>query len=95
MWRKGRTPWGSRKKTWKAQFGSSKTSRIRGAFTMYCAQCGKQIKDQVKFCPYCGSPTGVGEEAQAAPAAAEPPAQIPVEPDPEVQAQTATPEAPA
>ena len=23
---------------------------------MYCHQCGKEINDEVKFCPYCGAP---------------------------------------
>lgn len=24
---------------------------------MYCSKCGKKIKDEVKFCQYCGAPT--------------------------------------
>ena len=27
---------------------------------MYCKQCGKQISDDVKFCPRCGAAVGVG-----------------------------------
>ncbi len=26
---------------------------------MYCAQCGNEISDRVKFCPQCGSSTGI------------------------------------
>lgn len=22
---------------------------------MYCYQCGKQVEEDVKFCPYCGA----------------------------------------
>lgn len=33
---------------------------------MYCKQCGKQISDDVKFCPRCGAAVGVGtNEANA------------------------------
>ncbi|MCD8355177.1 MAG: zinc ribbon domain-containing protein [Clostridia bacterium] len=34
---------------------------------MYCIRCGKQIKDGVKYCMYCGSPTAEGRKAQANP----------------------------
>lgn len=27
---------------------------------MFCKNCGKEIKNNVKFCPYCGKDTGVG-----------------------------------
>lgn len=30
---------------------------------MYCKNCGKEIKDGVHYCPVCGKPTGVAEEA--------------------------------
>ena len=29
---------------------------------MFCEQCGKKINDDVKFCKYCGSPTGGAAE---------------------------------
>ena len=28
---------------------------------MYCHQCGKEINDEVKFCPYCGAPIDLGQ----------------------------------
>lgn len=33
---------------------------------MFCKNCGKQIKDDIAFCPYCGTQTGVpqGQNAQ-------------------------------
>ena len=31
---------------------------------MFCEQCGKQINDDAKFCKYCGSPTGFGDEVR-------------------------------
>lgn len=45
---------------------------------MFCQGCGKEIKDDVKFCPYCGrttditgsAPTNTGAQPAAAPAGA-------------------------
>lgn len=33
---------------------------------MYCPNCGKQIPDTVKFCPFCGSPVHVKEQGNPA-----------------------------
>ncbi|MBR2062039.1 MAG: zinc-ribbon domain-containing protein [Anaerotignum sp.] len=38
---------------------------------MFCEQCGKQIKDDAKFCKYCGSPTGGAVEVKREDPAAE------------------------
>lgn len=32
---------------------------------MYCGKCGKQIKDEAKFCPFCGSPQQAPPEPPA------------------------------
>lgn len=34
---------------------------------MFCANCGKEIRDDAKFCPYCGSTIGGDETAPEAP----------------------------
>jgi hypothetical protein len=34
---------------------------------MYCAQCGKEIRDTAKFCPFCGQTTGTAAPPPAAP----------------------------
>lgn len=39
---------------------------------MYCKQCGKELKNDLKFCPYCGKPVRAEE---AAPSVQEPPAE--------------------
>ncbi|MBQ6680393.1 MAG: zinc ribbon domain-containing protein [Lachnospiraceae bacterium] len=33
---------------------------------MFCQECGKQIKDSAKFCPFCGAKTERGYEAEGA-----------------------------
>ena len=33
---------------------------------MFCSNCGKEIKDGVKFCPYCGAPNSAAEKIKAA-----------------------------
>lgn len=38
---------------------------------MYCMNCGKQIDDDAKFCPYCGSQTALAEPKDSAPIQAE------------------------
>ena len=44
---------------------------------MFCKSCGKQIDDNISFCAYCGTPTGVSPQPdptqQAAPEAPVPP----------------------
>lgn len=32
---------------------------------MYCIKCGKQIKDNSSFCPYCGSGQSYQEEKRS------------------------------
>lgn len=39
---------------------------------MFCLKCGKEIKDDAKFCPYCGAVTGADAPAPAAPASVGP-----------------------
>ncbi|GHU64975.1 hypothetical protein AGMMS49983_11890 [Clostridia bacterium] len=43
---------------------------------MYCINCGKEIKDGAKFCPYCGS-----EQAEAAPSVVSPEQSVPPAPE--------------
>ena len=31
---------------------------------MFCRNCGKEIKEQEKFCPYCGSKVEEGVNAE-------------------------------
>ncbi len=33
---------------------------------MFCSNCGKEIKDGVKFCPSCGAPNSAAEKIKAA-----------------------------
>ncbi len=41
---------------------------------VFCTQCGKQIPEDMKFCPYCGEPTGVGQTSpNSAPSQPAPP----------------------
>ena len=42
-----------------------------GERNMYCMNCGKQIDDDAKFCPYCGSQTALAEPKDSAPIQAE------------------------
>lgn len=32
---------------------------------MFCKKCGKQIKDDARFCPYCGTGVGLSDETQS------------------------------
>ena len=32
---------------------------------MFCKKCGKEIKEGVRFCPYCGAESGVSNEMKA------------------------------
>lgn len=32
---------------------------------MFCKKCGKEIKEGVRFCPYCGAESGVSNEIKA------------------------------
>ncbi|MBQ5484707.1 MAG: zinc-ribbon domain-containing protein [Lachnospiraceae bacterium] len=34
---------------------------------MFCIYCGQKLDDNVRFCPYCGKPTGVGPKPVAEP----------------------------
>ncbi|GHU64981.1 hypothetical protein AGMMS49983_11920 [Clostridia bacterium] len=43
---------------------------------MYCINCGKEIKDGAKFCPYCG-----GAQAEAAPSVVSPEQSVPPAPE--------------
>lgn len=31
---------------------------------MYCHQCGKEVNEDVKFCPYCGTALNQGDQTQ-------------------------------
>ena len=42
---------------------------------MYCQNCGKELGEDVKFCPYCGARTGSAGEAPSAPAPSAAPVQ--------------------
>ena len=37
-----------------------------GGDDMFCSNCGKEIKDGVKFCPSCGAPNSAAEKIKAA-----------------------------
>ena len=32
---------------------------------MYCSKCGKEISNEVKFCPYCGEAQKIFETAES------------------------------
>ena len=34
---------------------------------MFCGSCGRKIKEQAKFCPYCGQPVRTETEQNATP----------------------------
>jgi hypothetical protein len=39
----------------------------QGWSDMHCSQCGKQIQDDARFCPYCAAPVSARETTQTSP----------------------------
>ena len=59
---------------------------------MFCSQCGKKLRDNMLFCPFCGAEIVIPEQDERPPAKAE---ALPEAPIPEAPAPEAGPEAEA
>ena len=52
---------------------------------MFCPKCGKQVPDNIRFCPDCGAPLGLPREVPASPSPAAPADQASPTPEPRIQ----------